>query len=192
MINIPMRSLTLVSFRGPMGSGKTTAAGILVADHHFARLSFATPLKKAAMKITPDGCIDKARDRELLQFLGTEYFRALDPEYWIKQWDKAVAERLERTESGDCRIVVDDCRFPNEVAAVRRLGGHEFYLETSLGDRALRLQERDGAAVDGIENHPSERVMPLEGAKVIKNNYGPDFLRAALADELAHLGEGGL
>jgi hypothetical protein len=191
MFNAPSHKLTLVSFRGPMGSGKTAAADILVADHGFTKLSFATPLKKIAAQITPDGRIDKARDRELLQFLGTEYFRALDEDYWVKQWVKSVAERLELT-TGECRVVADDCRFPNEVAAVRRLGGHEFYLETSLGARALRLQERDGVAVDGIENHPSERAMPLEGAKVIKNNYGLDFLRAVLAYELAYLGEGGL
>jgi len=191
MINVPQRSLVLVSFRGPMGSGKTAAADILVNNYDFVRLSFAAPLKKVAEKITPDGRIDKVRDRALLQFLGTEYFRALDPDYWVKQWVKAVIERLELTH-GECRIVADDCRFPNEVAAVKRLFGHEFYMEVGDDARLCRLAARDGVAAEGITGHSSEAAMPLAGAKVIKNNYGLDFLRATLADELAHLGETGL
>ena len=188
MIHIPeSRKLTLVSFRGPMGSGKTAAADILVRDHGFVKLSFATPLKKIAAKITPDGLIDKARDRVLLQFLGTDYFRALDPDYWVKQWVKAVIERLELTE-GECRIVADDCRFPNEVSAVKRLFGYEFYLETSLANRALRLKVRDGVAVDGIENHPSEKAMPLEGARVLRNDNNLNDLALELQDFWAHGG----
>ncbi len=185
--HVPGHKLTVVSFRGPMGSGKTTAADILVNDHKFTRLSFADPIKKVASKITPDGTIDKARDRALLQFLGTEYFRALDPDYWVKQWVKAVVNRLDLT-YGECRIVVDDCRFGNEVAAVRRLFGHEFYLETKPEARDIRIVGRDGVLAKGIAGHSSEDELPLEGAKVIKNYYGLDFLRATLADELAHLG----
>jgi dephospho-CoA kinase len=182
------RRLLLVSFRGAIGSGKTTAADILVHYHGFTRLSFAAPLKKVAEKITPDGRIDKARDRELLQFLGTEYFRALDPDYWVKQWVHAVVERLELTD-GECRIIVDDCRFGNERAAVRRLFGYEFYLETRPEDRNARVAARDGAFAEGIAGHSSEAELPLEGAKVIKNLYGLDFLRASLADALANLEE---
>lgn len=186
MIKIPGRKLTLVSFRGPMGSGKTAAADILVSDHGFTKLSFATPLKKIAAKITPDGTIDKVRDRALLQFLGTDYFRALDADYWVKQWVKSVVERLDNT-TGECRIVADDCRFPNEVAAVKRLFGHEFYMEASCANRAARLVERDGALQEGLIGHSSEAAMPLEGAKVVRNNYDLDFLRAGLADEMGHL-----
>jgi len=170
MIHIPeTHRLVLVSIRGPMGSGKTTAAEILCREHGFTRLSFATPLKKIVERITPDGKIDKARDRALLQFLGTEYFRTIDPDFWVKQWVKAVAERLELT-MGECRIVVDDCRFANEVEAVQRLKGHQAYLDVKPQFRLNRLAARDGVVAEGIEGHASESDLGSDGCLIIDNN----------------------
>jgi hypothetical protein len=160
-----------------MGSGKTTAANILVTGHDFTRVSFAGPLKKLVMKITPDRRIDKVRDRALLQFLGTEYFRTIDPDYWVKQWERAVAERVELTR-GDCRIVVDDCRFANEAEAVRRLGGHSFFLESDPAERDERITLRDGGDSRGTAGHESEAVGFGEGEVTIPNDKGLDYLRA--------------
>jgi dephospho-CoA kinase len=189
MIHVPNKpELLLVSFRGPMGSGKTTAADVLVNEFGFSRLSFAQPLKKLAQKITPDGLIDKVRDRALLQFLGTEYFRALDPDHWVNQWEKAIADRVELN-MGQTQIVVDDCRFPNEAEAVERLGGHEIFLETPREHRSVRLVARDGVLNLGITGHTSESPLPLGGGcRVVVNSGDVLELKMNLTLEMNRIG----
>jgi hypothetical protein len=57
--------------------------------------------------------------RRILQWWGTEYRRAQDPDYWTKAWEAALAELKDRS----VHILVDDVRFHNEVEAVQRNGG---------------------------------------------------------------------
>jgi len=51
--------------------------------------------------------------REMLQYVGTEYFRALDPNFHVKR----TVERLDH----DLDYVCDDLRFPNEVEALKQV-----------------------------------------------------------------------
>ncbi len=122
-----MNDVILISLRAPKGVGKTTAAEYLCKEHGFTRISFADPLKDLAKRVTIDGRIDKARDRGLLQFLGTEYYRSFDTDHWTKQWSQRVTERIELT-NGTPRIVVDDSRFDNEEAAVGFFGGKSAWI----------------------------------------------------------------
>lgn len=137
----------LISFRAPKGTGKTTAAEYLIKEHGFTRISFADPLKDIAKRVTIDGRIDKARDRGLLQFLGTDYYRALDADYWVNQWKQYVTERIELTE-GRARIVVDDCRFLNEECAIGFFGGRCAWI-----DGPTRIED-----FSGIQGHISEQL----------------------------------
>ncbi|MDP5128626.1 MAG: hypothetical protein NWP37_02495, partial [Pontimonas sp.] len=54
--------------------------------------------------------------RRLLQNLGTEAIRALDPGFWVRI---AMKKALE----ADGPVVFIDTRFPNEIDAIRRQGG---------------------------------------------------------------------
>lgn len=56
--------------------------------------------------------------REMLQFVGTEYFRALDPNFHVKR----TVETLDPNKNYVC----DDMRFPNEVDALRRVNAKLF------------------------------------------------------------------
>ena len=58
--------------------------------------------------------------RQILQWWGTEYRRAQDPDYWINKAYQAIAILVE---CGRDRFVLSDCRFENEAALVRRLQG---------------------------------------------------------------------
>ncbi|MDH3997836.1 MAG: hypothetical protein OET90_03255 [Desulfuromonadales bacterium] len=76
--------------------------------------------------------------RLILQWWGTEYRRASDPDYWVKAWERKIKQYdLER-----CHVLVDDIRFVNELTLVRRLGGK------------LVKVERPG--FNGANNHASE------------------------------------
>jgi hypothetical protein len=55
--------------------------------------------------------------RRLLQRLGTEVMRKRDPDYWAKAWFKAAVKVIKDGGNVTCA----DCRFPNEVQAIRRL-----------------------------------------------------------------------
>lgn len=69
----------------------------------------------------PLGQLDEPRSpRQILQWWGTEYRRAQDADYWTS----VMAQRLSTLiGQGSWRLVVTDCRFPNEAHTVRRAGG---------------------------------------------------------------------
>jgi len=76
--------------------------------------------------------------RRILQWWGTEYRRAQDPDYWTKAWaHKVSGYDLART-----HILIDDVRFMNELAVIKGLGG-----------KIVKI-DRPGFAAGG--NHASE------------------------------------
>ena len=108
----------LIGFTGLAESGKSTAADFLTT-RGFKKQSFAEPLKEMVSGLTPDGKIDKARDRKLLQYLGTDYFRdTIDRDYWVKLMTDKLPQLLARHS-----VVIDDVRFDNEAEAIKSLGG---------------------------------------------------------------------
>lgn len=140
-----------------MGTGKTTAAEYLQGRYGMKRIAFADSLKEIAKRVTPDGQIEKVRDRALLQFLGTEYFRTIDTEYWTKAWKAKAVKALEL----DLGVVNDDCRFSNEVGMIKAMGGTVVYLTLPDDLREGRITERDGSVTTGLKGHASENVSDL-------------------------------
>jgi len=93
--------------------------------------------------------------RRILQWWGTEYRRAQDPDYWTKAWEAALAELPDR----NAHILVDDVRFRNEVDAVQRNGG------------VLIRVERPG--FNGANDHSSENSLDdFNGWNIILRNDG--------------------
>lgn len=129
--------MQVLGLTGFAGSGKSTVANYLVEAHGFTRLSFAAPLKKMLRTLDPliggqygeshrlselfevhDEAYIKTipqwgtEYRRLLQVLGTDCIRAVDPDFWVKA---AVAQM---TQDVTGKYVFDDVRFPNEASAV--------------------------------------------------------------------------
>lgn len=183
---------TNVALIGPIGAGKTTIAQMLVAHHDYTRLSFAAPLKrfaswaygeidKDAIYRIRDPYFDDARlgelgirsmtGRELLQLLGTEMVRQFDPDFWVRCLERELADT-----KGP--IVVDDCRFENEYAMLRR-HGFKFVRLTGRGTSPTQRSHRSelvqsGFVVDaGVSNAPGRRVEDV--AREIAALCGPPF-----------------
>jgi hypothetical protein len=132
----------IIGVCGFIGSGKDTIADYLVNIHEFRRESFANTLKDAVSSVFGwdrtmlEGRTKQAREwreqvdewwskrlnqaitpRWILQYWGTEVCRkGFHDDIWI-----ASLENKLRNSSDD--VVISDCRFPNEIKAIRNQGG---------------------------------------------------------------------
>lgn len=91
-----------------------------------------------------------------LQVYGTQYKRAKDPDHWVKKAVKAVEEAM----SAGVTPYFTDARFPNEVDALKELGGAAVRLNVSAEGQERRLLLRDGRAPNREElEHVSETAL---------------------------------
>jgi len=134
---------SIIGICGFMGSGKDTIADYLVNIHGYKRESFANSLKDSVAvtfnwdREMLEGRSKKSREwretvdqwwatrlnmpdltpRWVLQYWGTEVVRnSFHDDMWIASLEHKLA-----TSKDD--IVITDCRFPNELEAIRELGG---------------------------------------------------------------------
>ncbi|MBB4235013.1 deoxynucleotide monophosphate kinase [Rhizobium esperanzae] len=142
----------VVAFTGVAGSGKSTATRHLVEQHGYTLVKFAGPLKdmmralgfgeediEGNCKELSNSLLCDKTPRHAMQTLGTEWGRkCIGDDFWINLW-RDSAERIVK-QGG--RVVVDDCRFPNEAQAIRRLGGDIFKIEGRGGIAGGHVSER--------------------------------------------------
>lgn len=134
---------TIVAISGLAGSGKSTAARVLVDHLGFAACDLATPMKVACKAFfgfsdaqlwgpSENRNEDDPRwgfsPRVALQRLGTEYGRALHPDVWIRACLRDCAKWP--------RAVIADARFSNEIEAARDAGGLLVRLKRGMVDGA--------------------------------------------------------
>lgn len=126
--------MLIIGVMGPIGAGKSTVADCLVQTHGFARVKFAGALKammralgltdreiEGDLKEAPCPALGGRTPRYAMQTLGTEWGRNLiEPDLWVRT---AMAEIGRLRRAGRLAVVVDDCRFQNEAAAIRAAGG---------------------------------------------------------------------
>jgi hypothetical protein len=132
--------LGLVGF---VGAGKDTAADYLVNLHEFRRESFAATLKDAVAavfgwdRVMLEGRTKQAREwREQVDVWWAErlHMPELTPRWVLQHWGTEVCRRAfhddvwiasleNRLRQSRDNIVISDCRFPNEIAAIKRAGG---------------------------------------------------------------------
>lgn len=62
--------------------------------------------------------------RQALQVIGSELFRdRVHPDIWVRIMDLKLGEHLRRWQENPFLHIITDCRFPNEAALVRKMGG---------------------------------------------------------------------
>jgi hypothetical protein len=138
----------IIGIVGLIGSGKDTAADYLVNFHGYRRESFASSLKDAVANVF-------GWDRQLLEGRTTEsrawreqrdewwsnrLGRNITPRYVLQHWgtevirdgfhdDMWIASLENKIRTSRDNIVITDCRFPNEIKAIRSQGGRIIWIQ---------------------------------------------------------------
>jgi hypothetical protein len=122
---------------GATGSGKTTLAKQLVAEHSFCNIHMGRPLKNMLLALglteqdvsgTPEqrnqsqALLGGKSTRYALKTLGTDWGRNLiTPNLWSNAAKLKIEQQLITTP--EQHIVIDDLRFPSDWQVIEELGG---------------------------------------------------------------------
>ena len=199
----------IIGVCGLIGAGKDTIADYLVNIHEFRRDSFAATLKDACAavfgwdRVMLEGRTKSSREwreqrdewwsqrlgreitpRHILQYWGTEVCRrGFHDDIWI-----ASLENKLRTAQDD--VVISDCRFPNEIAAIRAQGGAVIRVKRgpdpewyAVAEHANRGTEFAAVALQNLGVHASETSwIGTDFDRVLDNNGSLDDLYAQVND----------
>jgi hypothetical protein len=156
----------IIGLIGLIGSGKGTVGDYIVEKYNFKSDSFAKPVKDAVSVIFGwdrnllEGKTLESRQwreeideywsnvvkfdispRLALQLFGTECIRKV---FHQNVWSASLIKRYEKSNSN---VVITDCRFKNEIDAIRNAGGYVIRVkrgeEPDWYEEYLRLYEND-------------------------------------------------
>jgi hypothetical protein len=142
----------IIGILGLANSGKSTVSGILQNKYHFISKSFADSLKETLssifgwpIELLHGKSIESRQWREqvdkwwaerlginnlsprwAMQHIGTEILRdCFNSDIWVASLEKKIY-------NCNFNIVIDDCRFPNEIAMIKKL--HGILIEVHRGE----------------------------------------------------------
>jgi len=176
----------IIALTGYSGSGKDTAASHLIEHYGFQKMSFAATLKDAIAAVFGwprdmlEGLTNESREwrdkkdvwwserlnmyvtpRKILQLWGTEVCRQhFHEDIWIMSLERQLSQLPETA-----KIVITDCRFENEAAMIRSIGGKVIHIRrwiTAFGSRT-DANSSDHKSECGIEVYDNDMIISNQG-----------------------------
>jgi hypothetical protein len=191
----------IVGIVGWIGSGKDTIADYLVNFHGFRRDSFAATLKDAVSSVFGwdremlEGRTAASREwrekvdqwwatrlnmpnltpRLVLQLWGTEVCRkAFHDDIWIASLENKLRAYQDN-------IVISDCRFTNEIKAIKNVGGKVIWVRRGpLPD----WYDRAVLATDGLMKEPYMNDIHISEWNWVGTNFDAVISNEGTIDEL--------
>lgn len=163
--------MIIIGISGPAQSGKSTLAGefrrlVEFRGHKYTEQPFAGPLKRMLTSIgvdvsdlsknIPVPFLDgKVTPRIMMQTLGTEWGRSIDPDLWLRVWEHEL-------DTDAAVVTVPDVRFDNEAGLIRKLGGV-----------IVHVQRKPTADMLAVPAHASEAgITRAKGDIIFRNDRG--------------------
>ena len=197
----------IIGICGFIGSGKDTAADYLVNFHGYRRESFASSLKDAVANVFGwdrqmlEGRTTQSREwrEQRDEWWSNRLGREITPRYVLQHWgtevirdgfhdDMWIASLENKIRTSRDNIVITDCRFPNEIKAIRAQGGRIIWIQRgplpSWYPVATRANAGDPMFKENLKTlgvHPSETAWAgTEFDAEIDNNETIDDLYTQL------------
>ena len=158
--------MMIIGLAGKAMSGKDTVADCLVDNFGFIKLAFADGIAdmlrtgfdvpgryQLQEKETPIPGIGHSW-RRLMQTLGTEWGRSLDPYIWVKRMEQVILRFADHQD----QIVISDVRFQNEADWIRQQG-----TLWHISRPGFNNNTPDHSSEAGIEMQPGEPLIINDG-----------------------------
>ncbi len=133
--------MKIIAFSGKKQSGKDIAVADIARRPSISNatfvLSFAHGLKRIVRTCFCDEYNPLETDeqksrtllcgktaREVLQIVGTDWFRSLDSNCWVRAYRDSIERACNADRRQEVLVLTPDVRFPNEVKCIQDLGGH--------------------------------------------------------------------
>ncbi len=152
-----------IAICGLMASGKTFLADALNTELGYTKFSLATGVKDLGR----DVFLMEGKDRKLLQQIGMK-MREIDTDVWINLLMRKVVTAQQDLNDMfgshlEMRVVVDDCRFVNEVMAFKAAGYKIIRIHIDDEHQIKRLKKTYGKnAAQHINNRKDDSEAEME------------------------------
>lgn len=192
--------MILIGLAGLARCGKDTAAEILSSQLNLHRYAFADPMKRMLEQVFGDNFVSGDRERidpisgvsyrTLMQTLGTEWGRSVQPDLWTRvaaaKWEWVKEGMPWETELGRISnmqlgreelnqgMIISDVRFDNEADWIRSAGGLIIHIR------------RPGERPVGVDGHVSEQGVTPHGQDYFLVNGGT---LEVFKDHVAQMGQ---
>lgn len=150
----------IIGLCGKAGAGKDTVAEFLWTDFRINRVAFASALKDRAIKefgLSYEQCYGDEKEivipeynkspRQILQLMGTEWYRSIDDKFWLRQVYNQISNDLSHYYTGVC---ITDVRFPNEIDFVKEIGGVTVKITRPNHQQTIHTQHASETNIDSM------------------------------------------